>query len=134
MRLRHHGETIWLRLTHIARKGTPRGDPVLLLHGFGSGGIQFTHESIPVPMAAYLATAGLDVWVGELRTSIGLPTCERQWVMDDIAKNDVPALVDHVRGATDASRSTWSRTASARRCSAWRRWRASSKGTSGAPC
>jgi choline dehydrogenase-like flavoprotein len=71
--------------------------PVLLLHGFGSGGIQFTHEAIRMPMAQWLALQGRDVWVGEMRTSIGLPSCEQQWVMDDIATEDIPALVDAVR-------------------------------------
>ena len=97
-------EPLRLRLTHIAlgagapaEPGHARADlPVLLLHGFGSGGVQFTHEAIPTPMAAYLARRGFDVWVGELRTSIGLPSCKQQWVMDDIALEDVPALVSAV--------------------------------------
>jgi choline dehydrogenase-like flavoprotein len=89
-----------LRLTRYRLRNPAPGTharPVLLLHGFGSGGIQFTHEAIRMPMAQWLALQGRDVWVGEMRTSIGLPTCEQQWVMDDIATEDIPALVDAVR-------------------------------------
>ena len=92
------GETIRLRLTRVARSnGSASGLPVVLIHGFGSGGIQFTHPKIPQPMAPWLAREqGLDIWVAELRTSIGLPTSERQWVMDDVARQDIPALIEEV--------------------------------------
>jgi cholesterol oxidase len=94
------GGAIKLRLTRIRMKAPPGGapgEPVLLLHGFGSGGIQYTHEAIPAPMAQWLADQGREVWVGEMRTSIGLPTCEQQWVMDDVALEDIPTLVDAVQ-------------------------------------
>lgn len=98
------GERIQLRLTRLhraLRSGEKPGEPVLLLHGFGSGGIQFTHPAIAAPMAPWLAhEKHFDVWVGELRTSIGLSTAARQWVMDDVALEDVPALVKEVRERT----------------------------------
>jgi choline dehydrogenase-like flavoprotein len=94
----HGGQTIRLRLTRVVRKGGAEpGLPVVLFHGFGSGGIQFMHPAIPQPMAPWLARErGFDVWVAELRTSIGLPTAAQQWVMDDIAREDIRALVEAV--------------------------------------
>ncbi|MEY4561203.1 MAG: hypothetical protein RLZZ618_480 [Pseudomonadota bacterium] len=91
-------ETVQLRITRLQRSDAPtQGLPVVLFHGFGSGGIQFTHPTIDTPMAPWLAAEhGRDVWVAELRTSIGLSTAARQWVMDDIAKQDVPALIEAV--------------------------------------
>ena len=106
-----------LRLTRIRRKSLrangassassrPAGEaqpcPILLLHGLGSSGVQFTHAAIPMPMAQFMAQQACDVWVGELRTSIGLPSHRRQWVMDDVALQDVPRLVQAVRRATGA--------------------------------
>lgn len=82
-----------LLLTHLCGAGKTTGLPVLLVHGFGSGGVQFTHPVIPQPMAPWLARQGHDVWVGELRTSIGLDSHRRQWSMDLIARQDIPALV-----------------------------------------
>ncbi len=91
------GELIHLRLTRLRRgAAAPAGLPVLLFHGFGSGGIQFTHPGIDMPLAPWLALEGHEVWVAELRTSIGLSTSARQWVMDEVAKEDVPRLIDEV--------------------------------------
>lgn len=90
-------EPVQLRLTHLRRPdlATP-GLPVVLIHGFGSGGVQFTHPTIPEPMAPWLARQGHDVWVVDLRTSIGLQSVHRQWSMDEVARRDVPALIREV--------------------------------------
>lgn len=89
-----------LRLTRLHRPSGSKGLPVLLLHGFGSGGIQFTHPVITRPMAPWLACQGHDVWVAELRTSIGLDSARRQWTMDEVAREDIPALIAHVLATT----------------------------------
>lgn len=88
-------ERLTLCLTRF-RPTDPIGPPVLLVHGFGSGGIQYTHRAIEQPLAPWLARQGHDVWVAELRTSIGLSTADRQWSMDEVATEDIPALVRHV--------------------------------------
>ena len=92
------GQTIHLKLTRVTPAvGAGQGLPVLVFHGFGSGSIQFLHQAIPQPMAPWLAREhGLDVWVADLRTSIGLPTSGQQWTMDDVAEEDIPALVEAV--------------------------------------
>lgn len=89
-----------LRLTRLREGLHTQGLPVVLIHGFGSGGVQFTHEGIPQPMAPWLAKRGHDVWVVDLRTSIGLESARRQWSMDDIARQDIPALIRQVLALT----------------------------------
>jgi choline dehydrogenase-like flavoprotein len=92
------GRELTLWLTRLRRRGAPtEGPPLLLLHGFGSGGIQYLHPAIPRPLAVTFAEAGRDVWVGELRTSIALDSHHQQWVMDDVARQDIPALVAAVQ-------------------------------------
>src|SRR5207249_8637147 len=76
------------------------GRPVLLIHGLGSGGIQFTTGRVRPNLAQHLAGDGFDVWVAELRTSIALPSSVHQWTLDQIALGDVPRLVDFVLDAT----------------------------------
>jgi cholesterol oxidase len=74
--------------------------PVVLFHGFGASGAQYAHPKMPRSLVRHLAEAGFDVWVAELRTSIALPSSWNQWTLDEIAKEDIPAIVDHVLRAT----------------------------------
>jgi hypothetical protein len=67
----------------------------MLLHGFGSGGVQFAHDALEKNLVRHLA-GDRDVWVAELRTSIALPYSRNQWTLDEVAKEDIPALVDEV--------------------------------------
>lgn len=99
----HMFDAIGLRLSRYWRTDLPKGKPVILFHGFGSGGVQFTHAAIPVPLAKHLADQGFDVWVADLRTSIGLESSHQHWTMDEVALNDVPALVQKVLDETGAA-------------------------------
>lgn len=81
-----------IRLTRYEKSGRP----VLLVHGFGSGGIQFATDCVPTNVVQYLSDRGYDVWVLDLRTSIGIRTSRRQWTLDEVALHDVPAAVDYV--------------------------------------
>ncbi|HSQ06015.1 MAG TPA: alpha/beta fold hydrolase, partial [Burkholderiales bacterium] len=63
---------------------------------FGSGGIQYAHPKLEHNLVRFLAEKEFDVWVGELRTSIALDSSRAQWTLDDVALNDVPAIVDRV--------------------------------------
>ncbi len=77
--------------------------PVVLIHGFGSSGVQFAFPLVGLPeqnLVTYLAARGYDVWVPELRTSIGVPSSRSEWTLDEVAKNDIPRFVEFVVGKT----------------------------------
>jgi hypothetical protein len=79
--------------------------PVVLFHGFGSGGVQFAFPCRSLPkqnLVMHLAGQGFDVWVPELRTSIGVPSSRSEWTLDEVATNDIPHIVDFVLGRTNA--------------------------------
>ncbi len=95
-----------LPLTNYRRKGVDPArlkGPVVLLHGFGSSGAQFAFRGwrLPRNLVTHLANQGFDVWVPELRTSIGVPASSwEQWTLDEVAKNDIPAIIKAVLGKT----------------------------------
>lgn len=91
-----------LQLSRYWKGDQPPGNPVMLIHGFGSGGVQFAHPKLKNNLARHLADDGRDVWVAELRTSIALPYSRNQWTLDEVAKEDIPALVDEVLRQTGA--------------------------------
>ncbi len=80
--------------------------PVVLFHGFGSSGAQFAFSgpSLPRNLVRHLAEQGFEVWVPELRTSIGVPSSRDQWTLDEVAKNDIPRIVDTVLAETGTGR------------------------------
>jgi pimeloyl-ACP methyl ester carboxylesterase len=82
----------------------PRGEgprtPVVLCSGF-SCNRHFIDYDEQYSLARFLARAGFDAWVLELRgRGLSHPTraCERpgRWTFDDLARVDVPAAVEHV--------------------------------------
>ena len=89
-----------LPLTRYRSKSRPGTKPVLLIHGFGSGGIQFSHPQLKPNLASHLADKEFDVWVAELRTSIAVPSSFDQWTLDQVAINDIPAIVQYVLAET----------------------------------
>jgi choline dehydrogenase-like flavoprotein len=94
-----------LPLTNYRRKGVDPArlkGPVVLFHGFGSSGAQFAFRGwrLPRNLVTHLAEQGFDVWVPELRTSIGVPSSWEQWTLDEVAMNDIPAMIDAVLRAT----------------------------------
>ncbi len=100
--------TIDLPITNYWKQGVA-GDalkgPVILFHGFGSGGVQFAFPPTGRPkqnLVMHLAGQGYDVWVPELRTSIGVPASRSEWTLDEVARNDIPAIVDFVLASTQA--------------------------------
>jgi predicted alpha/beta hydrolase len=70
--------------------------PVLMLHGYGAGGTTFALDTVQQNLVQHLADLGFDVWVADLRTSIGLQTSLRQWVFEDIAYVDIPVAIQFV--------------------------------------
>ena len=93
---------VFLLLTRYRRDKDRPGKPVLLIHGLGSGGVQFATARVNPNLVQHLAAQDFDVWVAELRTSIALPSSVHQWTLDqvargdDTARGDVPRLVDFV--------------------------------------
>ena len=107
-----------LRLWHYARTnvddkmlvqdhwyGHPvwRARSVLLLHAFGQSGAMFTLPSVQPNMVAQLLAEGFDVWVLEHRISIRLPYTAWPSTIDQIARFDIPAAVEHMLAALRAS-------------------------------
>jgi choline dehydrogenase-like flavoprotein len=105
------GRTVALGVTHFpasvpasgaeTASGLPTGlPPLLLIHGFGASGLQFSAPDMATTMVRHLQDTGRDVWVAELRTSIvmnqDLPDKHAQWSMDEVAMNDIPALIRFV--------------------------------------
>ena len=100
--------TLALPITNYRREGfAPDASkrPVVLFHGFGSSGVQFAFPGTSLPkqnLVTHLAALGFDVWVPELRTSIGVPSSRSEWTLDEVAKNDIPRIVELIVAETGA--------------------------------
>jgi len=74
--------------------------PVMLIHGYGASGSTFAHKSIPGNLVQSLLEAGREVWVLELRTSIGFTGRPRAyWSFDEVAEADIPDALRTVQAA-----------------------------------
>jgi cholesterol oxidase len=91
---------VFLPITRYRRDEDESGSPVLLIHGLGSSGIQFATPRVTPNLVRHLANHGFDVWVAELRTSIALPSSLDQWTLDEVARLDIPRIVDLVLAKT----------------------------------
>jgi polyhydroxyalkanoate synthase len=84
--------------------------PVLLVHGLGANHYNFDFRA-EVSLAHHLQRAGYDVWIPELRGDPGAqaPSRDAAWNFDfdDIARGDVPRMVDTVRERTGAPSVLW---------------------------
>lgn len=74
----------------------PARPPVVLIHGYSASGTSFAHHSLKPSLAQYLAEAGREVWVLDLRSSCGLPTASWPWSFERIGLFDIPAAIDYV--------------------------------------
>lgn len=96
------GMPVKIRLARYAQKASK--EPALVfIHGYSVSGNTFTHPSIPVSAAEYFWKQGREVWVVELRTSTGMPSCTYPWSMEQVALIDIPAALLHVRLQTGRS-------------------------------
>lgn len=84
-------------------------EPVLLIHGLASNRLNLDLQD-EISLARYLATAGYDTWLVELRGR-GLSSRPRlftkysyEWSFDEYVEKDVPAAMEVVRRATRAVR------------------------------
>ena len=80
---------------YTPKAGTSGARPVLLIHGYGASGSTFAHPSIPGNLVSTLMNARREVWVLDLRTSIGLEQ-RCYWSFDEVAGQDIPDAVAHV--------------------------------------
>lgn len=90
---------VMLRLSRF--QGGSKG-PVVLSPGFGTSSISFTIDTVDTNLPEYLYEHGYDVWVLDYRASPLLPSAETQFTLDDIARYDLPAVVDTVRAESGA--------------------------------
>ncbi len=90
----------------------PGREPVVLCHGMLSNRFNVDLDE-GSSLARYLRGRGLDAWVLELRGHGGSHRTGSgrlrpfDWTLDDYIHRDLPAAVDHVRGATGAERVHW---------------------------
>ncbi len=94
----HKNQAVEIGVTHFPRKVKDQGlPPLLLIHGFGASGLQFHAPGEQKSLLDFLQEQGRDVWIAELRTSIAMnqaiPEEDAQWSLDEVAMNDIPAIV-----------------------------------------
>jgi cholesterol oxidase len=89
-----------LRLTRYAggRKG-----PVVLAPGFGNRARVFALDTVDTSFVEYLVAHDYDVWLFDRRSSPGLLPPDRDYTLDDEAKQDWPAAIQAVRQRTGAA-------------------------------
>lgn len=97
---------VFLPITRYYRHKDNPGEPVILIHGLGASGVQFATPRLQTNLVQYLADRGFDVWVAELRTSIALPSSLDQWTLDEVARLDVPRIVDLVLKKTGSEQTS----------------------------
>ena len=68
--------------------------PLLMIHGYGASGSTFAHRSVPNNAVGFMLATGREVWVLDLRTSIGLEQRE-YWSFEDVA-NDIPDAISQI--------------------------------------
>lgn len=90
------GMPVNVRLTRYPHRKSSQ-PALVFIHGYSVSGNTFTHPSIPVSAAEHFWKLGRDVWVLDLRTSTGMPTCTYPWSMEQVALIDIPAALHHVR-------------------------------------
>jgi cholesterol oxidase len=83
-----------LRLSRF--QGGARG-PVLLVHGMGANPLTFMLDTVEVNLVELLVQHGFDVWLQEWRASTLLPTADRQFNADTVARYDHHAAEAAVR-------------------------------------
>ena len=99
-----------LALGHRRPRGTPRGPPVLLVHGIAANRASLDFVLPRWSLAAFLADAGFECFALDLRghgASQRKEGAPRAWSFDDYLRLDVPAALEAVRAATGAPRVLW---------------------------
>ncbi|HSW13639.1 MAG TPA: alpha/beta fold hydrolase, partial [Solimonas sp.] len=95
------GEAVRMRLACYRSAAAPGTGgtgrpPVLLIHGYSASGTTYAHPALKPGLAPYLARAGHEVWIVDMRSSAGLPTAAHPWTFEQVALADIPAAVDFI--------------------------------------
>lgn len=85
-----------VRLTRYRNASTAEHPPLVLIHGYSASGTSFAHELLQPGMARHFWKRGRDIWVLDLRTSSGMPSCRRPWTFEQVAQADIPLAIDHI--------------------------------------
>lgn len=70
--------------------------PLVLIHGYSASGTSFAHPALQPGMARHFWGLGRDVWLLDLRTSSGMPSCRRAWTFEEVGATDIPWAIDHI--------------------------------------
>lgn len=75
--------------------------PVLLIHGLAQGSLIYATDTMEKNMATAMWEAGYDVWLLDYRLSNALIRSipDGGWSMEEIARYDIPAAIEHVHVA-----------------------------------
>ena len=76
--------------------------PVVLAHGLGVSSRIFSTDTIDTNLLEYLYALGYDCWLLDWRTSIELECASTSFTADDVAVQDWPGALAHVRHLTGA--------------------------------
>ncbi len=82
-----------IRLTRYAAGG----EPVLLAHGLGTASSLYTADTIDTNLVEYLVASGYDTWLLDGRGSWLVAEPWEDFTLDEVAKEDWPAAIAHVR-------------------------------------
>ncbi len=93
-----------LRLSRYAQPGPGGRKVALLLHGLAQGSLVFAHPAQQIDgratnLATWLHQRGYDVWLADYRLSNQFDRTQVPydgWTIDEIARFDVPAAVEHI--------------------------------------
>lgn len=97
------------RLTQFAPKEPAAGlPPLMLVHGLGSSGASYADAALPNGLVTFLQGAGRDVWVLDVRSSIGNESARHpprlaaaaRWTVEGVAMGDLPAAIDEILAQT----------------------------------
>ena len=96
------GAPVMIRLTRYLGKLPLR--PVLMIHGYSASGTTFAHPAVKPNLAQYLHERGFDIWILDLRSSMGMPTARENWTFEQIGYGDIPPAVEHICRITSDSK------------------------------
>lgn len=88
-----------LKLTRYCPPGATKG-PVLLAPGFSVTSASYAIDTVEENLVEYLCRHGYDVWLFAYRGSPDSGSSTTSFTLDDVARRDWPAAVDHVHAAT----------------------------------